>query len=133
VRADTDDYLGEYAVLWDAVNAARFSPRLPNPVHFFGHIRQKIGRGFSLERKTRPDWQESALPACQKSAGIDRLQVEKPGADVFLAGGPGESLFWGLGSHQRGGVAGYEFPVFAHCSTPRVQRCNIASRQVSGT
>jgi len=50
------------------------------------------------ERKTRPDWRESALSACQKSAGIGRLPVEKPGADVLLAGGPGEGLFSGSDS-----------------------------------
>ena len=65
-------------------NPAHFGLRLPDPVHFFGHIRPNIGRVFSGERKTSSDWREPALSVRQKSAGIDRLQVEKSGLDVLL-------------------------------------------------
>jgi len=52
------------------------------------HIRQKIGRMFSKECKITSECPQSALSMCQKSAGIDQLQVEKPG--VGRAAGRGE-------------------------------------------
>jgi len=53
--------------LFDGNNAVRrvrpirghFSPRSPDPVHFFGHIREKIGHWFLGEAILGPGWQES--------------------------------------------------------------------------
>jgi hypothetical protein len=69
----------------DTITGGYFSPPMTQSgTLFYRHIRQNIRRTFFCECKTGPDEREPVLSACQKSAGIERLPVEKPGADVLV-------------------------------------------------